>query len=105
MVSDIRALFVLHTHVLGPLASVSDPETLQVSHAALKSTTTMVIDVADAHRSSDSAYGLPPTYPYNVQAALNYIRERQLDEGDSELLDLEERLRWSMKSQSNCARC
>ncbi|KAK8855128.1 transcription factor gsfR2 [Apiospora arundinis] len=101
----IRALFVLHTHVLGPLASVSDPETLQVSHAALKSTTTMVIDVADAHRSSDSAYGLPPTYPYNVQAALNYIRERQLDEGDSELLDLEERLRWSMKSQSNCARC
>ncbi|KAK6855660.1 hypothetical protein PG995_007811 [Apiospora arundinis] len=94
----IRALFVLHGHVLGqPFAQVSDPETLQVSHAALKSTTTMVIDVADAHRSSDSAYGLPPTYTYNVQAALDYIRERQLDEGYSELLDVEERLRWSMK--------
>ncbi|KAK6835030.1 hypothetical protein PG987_009724 [Apiospora arundinis] len=78
-------------------AQVSDPEILQASHAALKSTTTMVIDVADAHRSSDSAYGLPPTYAYNVQAALDYIRERQLDEGYSELFDVEERLRWSMK--------
>ncbi|KAK8030428.1 hypothetical protein PG990_000162 [Apiospora arundinis] len=102
----IRALFVLHGHVLGqPFAQVSDPETLQVSHAALKSTTTMVIDVADAHRSSDSAYGLPPTYPYNVQAALNYMRERQLDGSDSTLLDIEERLRWSMKSQKNSAHC
>ncbi|KAK8002413.1 rhamnogalacturonase [Apiospora arundinis] len=88
-----------------PFAQVSDPETLQVSHAALKSTTTMVIDVADAHRSSDSAYGLPPTYPYNVQAALNYIRERQLDGSDSTLLDLEERLRWSMKLQKSSAHC
>ncbi|KAK8110302.1 uncharacterized protein PG998_006759 [Apiospora kogelbergensis] len=64
----------------------------QRSHAALRSVTVMVVDVTDAHVSSEAAFGLPPTYPYNVKAALTYIRERRAIDNDDVLLGAEAKL-------------
>ncbi|KAK8101830.1 hypothetical protein PG999_012204 [Apiospora kogelbergensis] len=96
---SIRALFALHFHILDQQAQafINPKDQLvlehsQRSHAALRSVTVMVVDVTDAHASSEAAFGLPPTYPYNVKAALTYIRERRaIDNGDA-LLGAEAKL-------------
>ncbi|KAK8135357.1 hypothetical protein PG984_003297 [Apiospora sp. TS-2023a] len=76
----IRALYTLHRRILDRLAqlpsSVGDQSVQmnhQMSHAALETTTTMVLDVVGAHGSSESSLCLAPSYPYIARAAVEYI--------------------------------
>lgn len=74
-----------------------------LSHAALRTTTNIVIDVVEAHGSSESALSLAPSYPYVVRAALKYVNKSQAYGGDGHesLLQAAHRLRYLMKCQTS----
>ncbi|KAK8047714.1 Zn(II)2Cys6 transcription factor [Apiospora saccharicola] len=106
----IRALYTLHRRILDRLAqlpiSVGDQSSVQMnrqmSHAALETTTNMVLDVVEAHHgSSESSLCLAPSYPYIARAAVEYINMAHGCSENRSLLEAVGRLRRSMEHQGS----
>ncbi|KAF2198505.1 hypothetical protein GQ43DRAFT_474482 [Delitschia confertaspora ATCC 74209] len=101
---SIRALFTLHWHILDLFSGLADEQYQALqdwckSHAALNTTTKIVVDVVEAHEgdhaSVTSAY-TAPSYPYLIRAALQHIYKKNGWEEDAWLRSAEERLRTSL---------
>lgn len=99
----VRALFTLHWHILDLFAGLVGVryQTRQdscKSHAALNTTTKIVLDVVEAHENENPRVTscTAPSYVYLIRAALKHIHKKPEWEEDSWLQSTEERLRTSL---------
>ncbi|PYI35400.1 hypothetical protein BP00DRAFT_478989 [Aspergillus indologenus CBS 114.80] len=74
----IRALFLLHTHLLARCVGTSSDDTQSaVSHLALDTVTKMVVDIAATreHLPDSQIDHLPPSCMYIIRAALRHLHD------------------------------
>ncbi|PYH77564.1 hypothetical protein BO82DRAFT_344533 [Aspergillus uvarum CBS 121591] len=74
----IRALFLLHSHLLGRCAGTSSSDSQPaISHLALDTTTKMVVDIAATreHLADSQIDRLPPSCMYIIRAALKHLHD------------------------------
>ncbi|KAF1939492.1 hypothetical protein EJ02DRAFT_456896 [Clathrospora elynae] len=86
---SIRALFILHKHILRLDTTSVDSQWRKHSQAALDTVTQMVVDIARSHRRIHNADVdiIAPSCSYVVRHALQYLYEKRYADSNAWFLD------------------